>query len=68
MLAGSVERVIASHWLLRLLKRMRVSELILRRRQQSYTVVTQVSGGRIVKPVYSDHLWAAKKVDFVGSE
>ena len=42
MLEGSVERIVRSNWLLGLLERLRVLPMILQRRQQSYTVVTQV--------------------------
>jgi len=40
MLIGSVERIIQSNLFLRLLKRVRVTELIVHKRQISYTVVT----------------------------
>lgn len=43
MLQGSIERIITSNWLLRLLDRLRISRLVIQRRQQSYLVTTQVS-------------------------
>ena len=43
MVVGSVERIIRSSWLLRLLERLRVRSLVVQRRQLSYNVVTQVT-------------------------
>lgn len=43
MVVGSVERIIKSSWLLRLLERLRVLSLVVHRRQLSYNVVTQVT-------------------------
>ena len=43
MLQGSIERIITSNWLLRLLDRLQISRLVIQRRQQSYLVTTQVS-------------------------
>ena len=42
MLNGSVERIVRSNWLLGLLDRLRVLRLVLKQRQRSYDVVTQV--------------------------
>ena len=42
MLVGSVERIVESNVILRLLRRMKVVGMIVQRRQLSYTVVTQV--------------------------
>ena len=43
MVVGSVEHIIKSSWLLRLLERLRVLSLVVQRRQLSYNVVTQVT-------------------------
>lgn len=43
MLQGSVERIISSNWLLQLLEKLRVSRLVIQKRQQSYLVTTQVN-------------------------
>ncbi len=42
LLEGNLERVIRSNWILIALERMKMREYIVRKRQQSYTVVTQV--------------------------
>ncbi len=42
MLVGSVERIVQSNVLLRLLQRVRIVGMVVQKRQLSYTVVTQV--------------------------
>ena len=42
MLVGSVDRIVGSNWLLWILDRMKLMRLIIRWRQPSYLVVTQV--------------------------
>ena len=43
MLSGSVERIVSSSWLLLFLERVRILKWIVRRRQKSYHIHTQVS-------------------------
>ena len=43
LLEGSVERIIQSNVLLRLLERLNVLSTVLHHREKSYTVVTQVA-------------------------
>ncbi len=48
MLVGSVERIVQSNVLLRLLQRVRIVGMVVQKRQLSYTVVTQVQRVRLV--------------------